>query len=105
MPEEQAKVETNQAIAYAAANHTEWFWDGVSDRAAGAWPAQVAKLVVSVDHDHEECATQQKTVRAIALGEPKILPELILHVLRQGVRRPELLWKLAEAADAHHSRT
>jgi hypothetical protein len=26
MPEEQAEVETSQAIAYAAANHTEWFW-------------------------------------------------------------------------------
>jgi hypothetical protein len=29
MPEEQAKVEANHAIAYAAANHTEWFWTGV----------------------------------------------------------------------------
>jgi hypothetical protein len=29
MPEEQAKVETSQAIAYAAANHTAWFWAGV----------------------------------------------------------------------------
>jgi hypothetical protein len=26
MPEEQAEVETRRAIAYAAANHTEWFW-------------------------------------------------------------------------------
>ena len=25
MPEEQAKHETTHAIAYAAANHTEWF--------------------------------------------------------------------------------
>jgi hypothetical protein len=29
MPEEQAKLETSQAIAYAAANHTAWFWGGV----------------------------------------------------------------------------
>jgi hypothetical protein len=29
MPKEQAKVETAQAIAYAAANHTAWFWRGV----------------------------------------------------------------------------
>jgi chemotaxis methyl-accepting protein methylase len=29
MPEEQAKAEANHAIAYAAANHTEWFWRGV----------------------------------------------------------------------------
>jgi hypothetical protein len=29
MPEEQAKQETTQAIAYAAAQHTEWFWRGV----------------------------------------------------------------------------
>ena len=29
MPQELAKVETNQAIAYAAANHTEWFWGRV----------------------------------------------------------------------------
>jgi hypothetical protein len=26
MPAEQAEVETAQAIAYTAANHTEWFW-------------------------------------------------------------------------------
>jgi hypothetical protein len=26
MPERQAKVETTRAIAYAAANHTKWFW-------------------------------------------------------------------------------
>jgi hypothetical protein len=29
MPAEQAKQETTQAIAYAAANHTAWFWGGV----------------------------------------------------------------------------
>jgi hypothetical protein len=29
MPEEQAKRETTQAIAYAAAQHTKWFWAGV----------------------------------------------------------------------------
>ena len=29
MPEEQAKEEVMHAIAYAAANHTEWFWKGV----------------------------------------------------------------------------
>jgi hypothetical protein len=29
VPEEQAKLETTQAIAYAAAQHTEWFWAGV----------------------------------------------------------------------------
>jgi hypothetical protein len=29
MPEEQAKLETIQAIAYAAAQHTKWFWGGV----------------------------------------------------------------------------
>jgi hypothetical protein len=29
MPVEQAKVETTHAIAYAAANHTGWFWAGV----------------------------------------------------------------------------
>ena len=29
MPEEQAKQETTRAIAYAAANHTKWFWGGV----------------------------------------------------------------------------
>jgi chemotaxis methyl-accepting protein methylase len=29
MPEEQAKVEANHAIAYAATNHTEWFWKGL----------------------------------------------------------------------------
>jgi hypothetical protein len=28
MPEEQAKLETSHAIAYAAANHTKWFWGG-----------------------------------------------------------------------------
>lgn len=28
MPEYEAKVETNTAIAYAAANHTKWFWGG-----------------------------------------------------------------------------
>jgi hypothetical protein len=28
MPEEQAKQETSQAIAFAAANHTKWFWGG-----------------------------------------------------------------------------
>jgi hypothetical protein len=27
MPEDEAKVETATAIAYAAANHTSWFWD------------------------------------------------------------------------------
>jgi hypothetical protein len=26
MPENEAKVQANHAIAYAAANHTEWFW-------------------------------------------------------------------------------
>lgn len=26
MPEELAKQETSSAIAYAAANHTAWFW-------------------------------------------------------------------------------
>jgi hypothetical protein len=26
MPEEEAKVETSHAIAYAAAQHGEWFW-------------------------------------------------------------------------------
>jgi hypothetical protein len=26
MPEEQAKVQTSRAIAFAAANHAEWFW-------------------------------------------------------------------------------
>ena len=26
MPEEQAKVETAHAIAYAATHHAEWFW-------------------------------------------------------------------------------
>jgi hypothetical protein len=30
MPERQAKIETNQAIAYAAANHTKWFWRGAT---------------------------------------------------------------------------
>jgi hypothetical protein len=29
MPEAQAKHETTHAIAYAAANHTAWFWRGV----------------------------------------------------------------------------
>jgi hypothetical protein len=29
MPEAQAKEETTHAIAYAAANHTKWFWGGV----------------------------------------------------------------------------
>jgi hypothetical protein len=29
MPEEQAKQEAHAAIAYAAANHTAWFWAGV----------------------------------------------------------------------------
>ena len=29
MPAEQAEVEAAHAIAYAAANHTEWFWAGV----------------------------------------------------------------------------
>jgi hypothetical protein len=29
MPEAQAKMETTQAIAFAAANHTSWFWGGV----------------------------------------------------------------------------
>lgn len=29
MPEDQAKVETAIAIAYAAANHTKWFWGRV----------------------------------------------------------------------------
>ena len=29
MPEEQAKQETDPAIAYAAANHKDWFWGGV----------------------------------------------------------------------------
>jgi hypothetical protein len=29
LPEEQAKLETTQAIAYAAAQHTAWFWAGV----------------------------------------------------------------------------
>ena len=29
MPEEQAKLETTQAIVFAAANHTKWFWGGV----------------------------------------------------------------------------
>jgi hypothetical protein len=29
MPEEQAKAETTHAIAFAAANHTKWFWAGV----------------------------------------------------------------------------
>jgi hypothetical protein len=29
MPEERAKHEVMHAIAYAAANHTKWFWSGV----------------------------------------------------------------------------
>jgi hypothetical protein len=29
MPETQAKHETAHAIAFAAANHTAWFWAGV----------------------------------------------------------------------------
>jgi hypothetical protein len=29
LSKEQAKVETTQAIAFAAANHTKWFWRGV----------------------------------------------------------------------------
>jgi hypothetical protein len=29
MGEAQAKMETTQAIAFAAANHTSWFWGGV----------------------------------------------------------------------------
>jgi hypothetical protein len=29
VPEEQAKLETGQAIAYAAASHTKWFWGEV----------------------------------------------------------------------------
>jgi hypothetical protein len=29
MPEEQAKLETTQAIAFAAANDTKWFSGGV----------------------------------------------------------------------------
>jgi hypothetical protein len=29
MPEAQAKHQTTHAIAYAAANHTDWFWRGV----------------------------------------------------------------------------
>ena len=29
MPEEQAKQQTSEAIAYAAADHREWFWRGV----------------------------------------------------------------------------
>jgi hypothetical protein len=29
MPEAQAKLETTHAIAYAAANHTKWFWGGM----------------------------------------------------------------------------
>src|SRR5262249_37471167 len=34
MPEEQAEHETTHAIAYAAANHTKWFWGGVYGVAA-----------------------------------------------------------------------
>jgi hypothetical protein len=30
MPEAQAKHETTRAIAFAAANHTAWFWAGVT---------------------------------------------------------------------------
>ena len=29
VPEEQPKLETGQAFAFAAANHTKWFWGGV----------------------------------------------------------------------------
>jgi hypothetical protein len=29
MSEAQAKMEMTHAIAYAAANHTAWFWRGV----------------------------------------------------------------------------
>jgi hypothetical protein len=29
LPEQQAKHEVMHAIAYAAANHTKWFWAGV----------------------------------------------------------------------------
>jgi hypothetical protein len=29
MPDEQARRETSQAIAFAASNHTRWFWGGV----------------------------------------------------------------------------
>ena len=29
MPEEQAKMETTHAIAWAATNHTKWFWGRV----------------------------------------------------------------------------
>ena len=29
VPEAQAEAETTHAIAYAAANHTAWFWGGV----------------------------------------------------------------------------
>jgi hypothetical protein len=29
MPEEDAKQEVMHAIAYAAANHTKWFWGGI----------------------------------------------------------------------------
>jgi hypothetical protein len=29
MPEVEAKQEVMHAIAYAAANHTAWFWGGV----------------------------------------------------------------------------
>ena len=29
MPEAEAKMETTQAIAFAAANHIEWFWGGI----------------------------------------------------------------------------
>ena len=32
MPEAEAKMQTTLAIAYAAANHTAWFWGGVYDR-------------------------------------------------------------------------
>jgi hypothetical protein len=34
MPEEQAKQEAAQAIAYAAANHGEWFWGATSCKTA-----------------------------------------------------------------------
>jgi hypothetical protein len=29
MPKDQAKSETTHAIAWAATNHTKWFWDGM----------------------------------------------------------------------------
>jgi len=30
MPEQQAKMETTHAIAFAAALHTTWFWGGIT---------------------------------------------------------------------------